>query len=354
MRALLAALLLLQAAHAGRAACFSVVSSSHLLDLSNKSRDCPTLQWSEVDQKNVRTLNLSHNGIDSIDSINGTLGSQVLVLDLSHNRLQSLPDHFLAQAKGLKKLHLQHNQLQSLPDDFFHDNLNLNHLDLAHNPLAAVPTSAFHPTLQHMVVDCRCDVAQSVAAHCACESPNCTERTCHCLAEQGPRNLTDFHASTCRSWPGLVPTAVVGALVALLLLGVLGAFFLLRQRRRAAATGVLKKRESSSSGGHGQPRYISRTAEQTAAQDPHQAPDYENVFIGPMQLQPQAHLTPQHKGRERKKSPGRAPKATEEHYYLESDTGLGDNPIYANTPSPYNRGHPESCTDEDVYIVPDK
>lgn len=50
----------------------------------------------------------------------------------------------------------------------------------------------------------------------------------------------------------------------------------------------------------------------------------------------------------------RAPKATEEHYYLESDTGLGDNPIYANTPSPYDRGHPESCTDEDVYIVPDK
>ncbi|EMP24081.1 hypothetical protein UY3_18718 [Chelonia mydas] len=134
---------------------------------------------------------------------------------------------------------------------------------------------------------------------------------------------------------------VLDLLAGLLLAGGLAvALLLLRRKRQASA--IHSKRESTTSVARGQPRYISRNAEP----GPGQASNYENVFIG----QPGG----QYECLERKGPQYRAQQLADEECYMESDTGHGDQPIYANTQQLYSSSVPAPSDGEDVYIMPDK
>ncbi|XP_067418428.1 leucine-rich repeat-containing protein 25-like [Emydura macquarii macquarii] len=345
MRALLAAVLLLRSLPAGRALCFE--SAKTRPDLSNQSSECPVLDWSEFSAYPLQTLNLSFNGIGEING-SATPAGSLKELDLSFNCLQSLPWDFLSQAQALTQLHLQHNKLQALPSEFFQNASRLETLSLQGNPLPSVPASAFHRSLLHLAVDCRCDVVGSAVHHCTCSSSaNCTERTCHCLALPGAFNLTEFYARECRPLPTWLFLAIAGS-VLLLLAGVLGAAFFLLQRQRKASV-IQGKRESTTSMAHGQPRYISRGTKPAAEQGTCQAGDYENIFIGHAQPLPAG----QYECLERKAPPYRVQQQVDEECYMESDTCLGDQPIYGNTQHLASSFSPPHDA-EDVYIIPDK
>ncbi|XP_074795567.1 leucine-rich repeat-containing protein 25 isoform X1 [Natator depressus] len=310
MLALLAALLLLRSAPAGWAHCLG----------SPNSGSCEVLGRLEF-SNTLTCLNLSNCGIREING-SARLGGSVKMLDLSFNRLQTLPPDFLSQAHTLKELYLQHNQLRGLPTEFFKN----------------------ASSLLHLVLDCECDVVASVLSHCMGSSPtNSTEPACHChSAQEGPVNVTAFYRQECQPRCALLCVALTSSVLAGLLLagGLAVALLLLRRKRQASA--IHSKRESTASVARGQPRYISRNAEP----GPGQASNYENIFIG----QPGG----QYECLERKGPQYRAQQLVDEECYMETDTGHGDQPIYANTQQLYSSSVPAPSDGEDVYIMPDK
>ncbi|KAM6113502.1 leucine-rich repeat-containing protein 25 [Phoenicopterus ruber ruber] len=319
------------------APCFTVPTASPTLDLTNKSRGCAELDWGPFQQQSQ--LWLSHNGIAAL-SPSARVAPATQKLDLSHNRLQKLPVAFLSRARQLQLLQLQHNQLQELPDGFFANATALQNLQLEGNPLPAVPRSAFHASLRSLTVSCRCDVVGSVLAPCACSSPNCTVPQCRCLTSHHNSSVADFHARECQGGVGLV-AGLAGAAsgVAVVLLVATTVVCYRRRKAAAAATGVgWGKWEPAAA--HGQPRYISRAAEiGTADATATAAPDYENVFVSPCTGTAAAQgWTPA--WQEERHSP-QVP--VDDNYFLESEAGAGDQPIYANTCLP---------GEDNVYIVP--
>ncbi|XP_074834299.1 uncharacterized protein LOC142002242 [Carettochelys insculpta] len=345
MLVLLAGLLVLHFAPCGRARHAWCPEPSP--NSGNATTTCSTdLDWSNVSSSPPR-LNLTSCCIGEIKG-SARLGHTYQVLDLSSNHLQSLPQEFLSQAHALRELRLHCNQLQTLPPEFFANTSHLEVLSLQGNPLPGVPASAFQPSLQQLTVDCRCDVVGSVLSHCACSAQaNCTPRVCHCLTsqEQG-HNVTNFYERQCQGPSPLLTAAITSSMVALLLLagGLGGAFLLLRRKRRASV--AHGKRESSASIAHRQPRYISRSAEPGRGQGPHQAHNYENIFIG------QAQPVGQYECLERQVPQYRAQPPVDE-CYMENGAFPSEQPIYTNTQELYGPNQPASHDTEDVYIIPD-
>ncbi|XP_075759025.1 leucine-rich repeat-containing protein 25-like [Pelodiscus sinensis] len=189
-------------------------------------------------------------------------------------------------------------------------------------------------------------VAGSMVQNCTCEPENCTAPPCLCLSPRDQRiiNVTEFHAQECRGLGTLGFVAIAASVLAVLLLagGLGGVFVLLRRKRKASEDHG--KRESTASIGHGQPRYISRSAEPGPGQGSCQVGDYENIFIGPSQPAGQYECL------ERRAPQYRVP---DEDCYMESDACHGDLPIYCNTQQLYDGSYPAPHDPEDVYIVPD-
>ncbi|KAM9254531.1 uncharacterized protein FYN16_012473 [Cariama cristata] len=317
------------------APCFAVPPDAPAeLNVTNSSRHCAELDWGPFQQRS--RLWLSHNGIDAL-SPSSRVGPGLQELDLSYNRLRGLPPAFLSQARGLRHLQLQHNRLRELPTDFFANATALQMLRLEGNPLPAVPPTAFQARLSVLTVPCRCDVVGSVLAPCACSRPNCTVPRCRCFAAHHDFNVTDFHARECQGNVGLV-AGLVGAAGGVAVLLVVATVVCYRWRKAAAAVAGVGWGKREPAAAHGQPRYISRAAETDTA-DAAAAPDYENVFVSPRAAPAAARgWTPG--WREERYSP-QVP--VDDDYFLESEAGPGDQPIYANTQSP---------GEDSVYIVP--
>ncbi|KAM6040051.1 leucine-rich repeat-containing protein 25 isoform 2-T2 [Theristicus caerulescens] len=321
------------------APCFNVQpDSSTELNFTKRSRQCAELDWGHF-QRQTR-LWLSHNSIGAL-SPSSRVGPDLEELDLSYNQLQELPAAFLSQAWGLRNLQLQHNQLRALPAGFFTNATALESLRLEGNPLPVVPRTAFQASLRFLAVPCRCNVVGSILAHCACSQPNCTVLHCHCFTSHHDfLNATDFYAQECQGSVPLV-AGLVGAASGVAVLVVVTAVVCYRRRKTAAAaaTGTgWGKRESTTA--HGQPRYISRAAEVgTAAAAA--APDYENVFVSPCTA-PAATRGWTPGWQEERYSP-QGP--VDDDYFLESDAGCGDQPIYANTQRPI---------EDNIYIIPNQ
>ncbi|KAM9265455.1 leucine-rich repeat-containing protein 25 [Morus bassanus] len=329
-------LLLLLHPAAPSSPCFAVPTSDPTsLDLTNRSHQCPELDWGPFQQQ--RQLYLSRNGIEAL-SPSSRVGPRLKELDLSYNRLRELPAAFLSQARGLQRLQLQHNQLRELPADFFANATALQSLWLDGNPLPAVPPTAFQASLSFLAVPCRCDVVGSVLAPCTCSQPNCTVPRCHCLmSHDNVLNATDFHARECWRNVGLI-AGLAGAASVVAVLLVVTAVVCYRRRKVAATAASVgwDKRESTTA--HGQPRYISRDTE-IGTTDAATMLDYENIFVTPCTTQAATQgWTP---GWQEKRYSPQVP--VDDDYFLESEDASRDQPIYANM---QNHGQ------DSIYIIP--
>ncbi|KAM6331861.1 LOW QUALITY PROTEIN: uncharacterized protein FN964_014574 [Alca torda] len=316
--------------------CFPVPTDAPgVLDLTNRSQQCPELDWGPFQRQSQ--LLLGRNGIDAL-SPSSRVGPGLEELDLSTNRLRELPPAFLGHAWGLRHLRLQHNRLRQLPPAFFANATALQSLRLEGNPLPAVPPTAFQPTLRDLVVPCRCDVVGSVLAPCACSRRNCTAPDCRCLTSHlDSFNVTHFHARECGGSVGLV-AGLAGAASGVAVLLAVAVVVCYRQRKAAAAAASAGWGKWEPAAAHGQPRYISRAAETDTTDAAAAAPDYENIFVTPGTAPATARgWTP---GWQEKRY---SPQVPADDDFLESEAVPGDQPIYANTQDP---------GEDNVYIIP--
>ena len=91
----------------------------------------PAYKW-----KALTHLHLSRNSIRQIDE-SIRLAPYLQVLDLSNNEIEELPEHFLTSLLELSVLDLSHNRLESI--DSLHTKLgNIHTLDLSHNKIRSL------------------------------------------------------------------------------------------------------------------------------------------------------------------------------------------------------------------------
>jgi len=105
----------------------------------------------------LRVLNLSHTGGNAENY--GDLSQHLSQLDLSHNRLSSVASLNLPQFKELRRLYLSHNRLKEI--DFAELSPRLETLDLSHNELGHL-TFAPLPYLSQLDLKANDDVSFDV------------------------------------------------------------------------------------------------------------------------------------------------------------------------------------------------
>ncbi|KAF0691251.1 Aste57867_17483 [Aphanomyces stellatus] len=110
------------------------MNSTHMLDLSNfgiQSIHMPGMQW----PPQLKQLNLSHNNLTTLDSIN-QLPRSLDLLDLSENEIASLDNIDWRVFPNLITLVLRGNNISTMRKPIFPTSLQT--LDLVDNPLAVV------------------------------------------------------------------------------------------------------------------------------------------------------------------------------------------------------------------------
>ncbi len=139
------------------------------LDLSHNplfTEFCWMMVWCEIKPimpaiwqhlSGLRVLNLSHTGGDAENY--GDLPQHLSQLDLSHNRLSGVASLNLAQFKELRRLYLSHNRLKEI--DFADLSPRLETLDLSHNALGHL-TFAPLPFLSQLDLKANDDVSFDV------------------------------------------------------------------------------------------------------------------------------------------------------------------------------------------------
>ncbi|XP_029470239.1 leucine-rich repeat-containing protein 25 [Rhinatrema bivittatum] len=368
MRLLLCIVLILHNGSCSSGKCFneSISNCNSILNLSNKTQNCPTLSWSEFDRcSNVTVLLLSNNSIAEIVNDSWTPFPHLIRLDLSSNRLQHLPAGFLSQAFQLQELSLKHNNLQDLPNEFLKDSGKLKVLSLEGNPLPSISSSLFQANLTSLTVDCRCDITGSLvqvtSQQCATLNntySNCTNPVFRCVSSQSEwSNAQDFHNQQCQGSSLLALYICLPIVAGGILVGI--AICCILKRKRAGT--VFQSKEASSSmpsPSHSQPRYMARNTGGLSQAGPcqlqPQSKDYENVFVAHLQTEPAGKYECLDRQRQLP-DPKSRKQMGEEDYYMECDANGGDQAIYCNTESAfYNNAKSFNVEDDDVYIMPDK
>lgn len=114
------------------------------------NRICGDLTDSFNDLSDIRSLNLSHNGIISLGSHISALKDNLTVLDLSFNNLNDLPEDFV-ELQNLKNINLAFNRFESIPDCLF-DIKGLAELNMSYNKLSGVPSKGKFANLEALSI----------------------------------------------------------------------------------------------------------------------------------------------------------------------------------------------------------
>uniref|UniRef100_A0A1A9UF73 LRRNT domain-containing protein n=1 Tax=Glossina austeni TaxID=7395 RepID=A0A1A9UF73_GLOAU len=112
-------------------------------------------------QIEMRTLNLSHNSVSSLqkDAFRGL--SNLLVLDLSFNRIEVVHPSAMADLTSLIEMDLTNNNVVSLEENTFHNLMSLEILIFKNNQLLDVPAS----NLQHLHAIKSLDVSENLVEY---------------------------------------------------------------------------------------------------------------------------------------------------------------------------------------------
>ncbi|KAL9920250.1 fish-lips isoform 1-T6 [Glossina fuscipes fuscipes] len=112
-------------------------------------------------QIEMRTLNLSHNSVSSLqkDAFRGL--SNLLVLDLSFNRIEVVHPSAMADLNSLIEMDLTNNNIVSLEENTFHNLMSLEILIFKNNQLLDVPAS----NLQHLHAIKSLDVSENLVEY---------------------------------------------------------------------------------------------------------------------------------------------------------------------------------------------
>ena len=125
-------------------------------DISKKSADCRSLQLRKIPEdlgRDIRILDLSHNGIATVFNYSFSRYHLLNELDISYNKLRSIQPLGFYSLQHLRTLYLRHNELMSLGNgEVFKWLPRLSHLDLRACHLEYVPNNLFSylPKLQHV------------------------------------------------------------------------------------------------------------------------------------------------------------------------------------------------------------
>lgn len=105
------------------------------------------------DLKQLVSLDLSHNSIESLDRRCFSNLISLENLNLSNNRLKSLDESIFSHLKKLKKLNLSHNNLKTLDAKSIEGLENLIVLNLSYNEIEKIDHEAFSPFKQLVYLD---------------------------------------------------------------------------------------------------------------------------------------------------------------------------------------------------------
>ncbi|XP_071443356.1 chaoptin-like [Hetaerina americana] len=115
--------------------------------------------------KSLRTLNLTHNRLKSLDPFPEDLKS-IQILDLSFNQLTRIPQDTFRHLRALSALHLAGNWISSLASECFRPLRNLRTLDLSRNYLESIPVATLRPVEAQL----HSLSAEENPLHCSCDS----------------------------------------------------------------------------------------------------------------------------------------------------------------------------------------
>ncbi|XP_063705884.1 protein artichoke-like [Culicoides brevitarsis] len=103
----------------------------------------------------MKTLNVSHNEIQSLVKSSFDGARKLEVINISNNEIRSIDQDTFASLKFLKCLDLSSNLLQSLPKKVFCHNSHLMHLELGHNRFHSIEPSIFfdNPNLHYLFLE---------------------------------------------------------------------------------------------------------------------------------------------------------------------------------------------------------
>lgn len=87
------------------------------------------------DIQDMRSINLSHNGITSVGTTITTMGDTLSLIDLSFNNISELPSEF-GKLTNLKNLNLAFNRIETFPESLFNIK-GLSDLNLSYNKLSS-------------------------------------------------------------------------------------------------------------------------------------------------------------------------------------------------------------------------
>ncbi|XP_034349390.1 platelet glycoprotein Ib alpha chain [Arvicanthis niloticus] len=110
---------------------------THIIHLYLDKCELTSLQ-TNAKQLKLKTLDLSHNNLQSLPSLGQTLPA-LTSLTVSFNKLSSLSPGTLEGLSQLEFLYLQNNDLRSLPPGLLVSTTNLRKLDLSNNKLRELP-----------------------------------------------------------------------------------------------------------------------------------------------------------------------------------------------------------------------
>ncbi|XP_052807094.1 toll-like receptor 4 [Mya arenaria] len=117
-------------------------------EATNISRPIVALPVDSMGAIPLKVLDISQNGIISMD-LNLTAMSRYMEdIDLSNNKLYLMDTskikHIFKNTPNIYRINLSNNRLSKLPDDIFSTNTNLEYLDLSHNRLSTLDFKFSH------------------------------------------------------------------------------------------------------------------------------------------------------------------------------------------------------------------
>jgi len=114
----------------------------NILTISHSS--VTTLRKDDLDDlKNLKSIYLNDNAIETVASEVFCVALHLEILDLRNNKLTSIQDVFFRCLKELKYLYLNNNRISSIDLSIFEYNTNLSVIDLSDNRITAIEPNKF-------------------------------------------------------------------------------------------------------------------------------------------------------------------------------------------------------------------